>query len=101
AGARAAPGGSATTPAGALHRGLQGAELEDEPDGGVAVRGVVAGTAAAGAGLRAGDVIVAANGARILRRDDLAKASAATAARGGTLVLQVRRNGEITIVLLR
>ncbi|MFM7708118.1 MAG: Do family serine endopeptidase [Gammaproteobacteria bacterium] len=96
-----APGAVGAAPAGTLHRGLDGAQLEDQPDGGVAVRGITAGTSAAGAGLRAGDVIIAANGARIVRRADLVTASAAAAARGGTLVLQVRRNGEITIVLLR
>jgi serine protease Do/serine protease DegQ len=101
AAAQPAPGAAGAAPAGALHRGLEGAQLEDQPDGGVAVRGITAGTPAAGAGLRAGDVIIAANGARIARRTDLATASAAAAARGGTLVLQVRRNGEITIVLLR
>ncbi len=98
--AQPAPGAGAA-PAGALHRGLEGAQLEDQPEGGVAVRGITAGTPAAGAGLRAGDVIIAANGARIARRADLVTASAAAASRGGTLVLQVRRNGETTIVLLR
>jgi Do/DeqQ family serine protease len=101
AAAQPTPGATGAAPAGALHRGLEGAQLEDQPDGGVAVRGITAGTPAAGAGLRAGDVIIAANGARIARRADLVTASAAAAARGGTLVLQVRRNGEITIVLLR
>jgi len=101
AAAQPTPGTAGAAPTGALHRGLDGAQLEDQPDGGVAVRGITAGTPAAGAGLRAGDVIIAANGARIARRTDLVTASAAAAARGGTLVLQVRRNGEITIVLLR
>jgi len=99
--AQPAPGAAGAAPTGALHRGLQGAQLEDQPGGGVAVRGVTAGTPAAGAGLRAGDVIIAANGAPIARRADLVTASAAAATRGGTLVLQVRRNGETTIVLLR
>jgi S1-C subfamily serine protease len=101
AAAQPAPAAAGAAPAGALHRGLDGAQLEDQPDSGVAVRGITPGTPAAGAGLRAGDVIIAANGARIARRTDLVTASAAAAARGGTLVLQVRRNGEITIVLLR
>ena len=102
-GAAAAPSPSAPAAAGAgaLHRGLQGAELVDQTEGGVAVRGVAAGTPAALAGLRAGDVIIAANGARVARRADLVTASAAAAARGGTMVLQVLRNGEVTIVLLR
>ncbi len=97
--AQGGPAGAAAP--GALHRGLDGAQLEDQPDGGVVVRGITAGTPAAGGGLRAGDVIIAANGARIARRTDLVAASSAAAARGGTLVLQVRRNGETTIVLLR
>ena len=101
AAAQPAPAAAGAAPAGALHRGLDGAQLEDQPDSGVAVRGITPGTPAAGAGRRAGDVIIAANGARIARRTDLVTASAAAAARGGTLVLQVRRNGEITIVLLR
>ena len=96
--AGAAPAGAG---AGALHRGLQGAELVDQTDDGVAVRAVTAGTPAAGYGLRPGDVIIAANGAPVATRADLVAASAAAATRGGTLVLQVRRNGEVTIVLLR
>ena len=97
----AAPGGAGKPAAEALHRGFGGASLEDQPDGGVAVRAVMQGSAAAGSGLRAGDVILAANGARVVRRSDLVAASSAAAARGGTLVLQVRRNGELAIVLLR
>jgi S1-C subfamily serine protease len=65
------------------------------------VRSVTPGSPAAASGLRAGDVVLSANGARIARRADLTAASAAAAARGGTLVLQVRRNGELAIVLLR
>jgi serine protease Do/serine protease DegQ len=90
--------------AGEQHRALEGAQLEDiaGESGGVAVRAVTPSSAAANAGLRAGDVIVAANGNRIANREDLSKAWRATASRGGTtLVLQVRRGGEITILLLR
>jgi serine protease Do/serine protease DegQ len=97
----AAPGAAAKPAPDALHRGFQGANLDDTPDGGVAVRSVTPGSPAAASGLRAGDVVLSANGARIARRADLTAASAAAAARGGTLVLQVRRNGELAIVLLR
>lgn len=86
---------------GTLHRGFQGAALEDAPEGGVTVRSVMQGSAAAASGLRAGDVVLVANGVRIARRTDLVAASGAATARGGTLVLQVRRNGELAIVLLR
>jgi Do/DeqQ family serine protease len=97
----AAPAAGGRPATDALHRGFQGASLDDQPDGGVSVRAIAAGSAAAGSGLRAGDVILAANGARIARQADLVAASGAAAARGGTLVLQVRRNGELAIVLLR
>jgi S1-C subfamily serine protease len=65
------------------------------------VRVLTPGSAAAASGLRVGDVVLSANGARVARRSDLVTASTAAAARGGTLVLQVRRNGELAIVLLR
>jgi S1-C subfamily serine protease len=69
---------------------------------GVIVRAVTPSSPAASSGLRAGDVIVAANGIRIGTRDELSKAWRTAAGRGGnTLVLQIRRNGEITILLLR
>jgi Do/DeqQ family serine protease len=97
----AAPGAAGKPAADALHRGFQGASLEDAPDGGIAVRSVMQGSAAAASGLRAGDVILSANGARVARPADLVAASGAAAARGGTLVLQLRRNGELAIVLLR
>jgi S1-C subfamily serine protease len=57
---------------------------------------------AANAGLRSGDVIVAANGVRIANTAGLSGAWRAAAARGGsTLVLQVRRSGDISILVLR
>ena len=86
---------------GTLHRGFEGATLEDAADGGIAVRVLTPGSAAAASGLRVGDVVLSANGVRVARRTDLVTASAAAASRGGTLVLQVRRNGELAIVLLR
>jgi Do/DeqQ family serine protease len=91
-------------PEGAQHRSLEGAELDDAPDngGGVLVRNVAANSRAASAGLRQGDVVVAANGVRIANAAALSTAWRAAAARGGsTLVLQVRRSGDITILVLR
>jgi len=91
-------------PEGAQHRGLEGAQLEDAPDngGGVLVRNVAPNSRAANAGLRQDDVIVAANGVRIANTAALSAAWRAAATRGGnTLVLQVRRSGDITILVLR
>jgi serine protease Do/serine protease DegQ len=99
--AAAATGATGQAAPGALHRGFEGAALEDAADGGIAVRVLTPGSAAAASGLRLGDVVLSANGARVARRNDLVIASTAAAARGGTLVLQVRRNGELAIVLLR
>jgi Do/DeqQ family serine protease len=100
-------------PEGGQHRALEGAQLEDAGTGnnaggnggavaGVLVRTVAPGSPAANAGLRANDVIFAANGVRVGNRSDLSNAWRAAANRGGnTLVLQVRRGGETTIILLR
>jgi serine protease Do/serine protease DegQ len=93
----ARPGDDAGT-AVPLHRGLAGATLVDAPDkGGVLVRAVAAGSAAAAAGLRAGDVIVAANRNRMAGLADL-KAAASGAA---SLVLQLRRGSATVIAVLR
>jgi serine protease Do/serine protease DegQ len=100
----------AKVPEGGQHRALEGAQLEDAAGngngggaaGGVLVRAVAPGSPAANAGLRASDLIVAANGVRVGNRTDLSNAWRAAANRGGnTLVLQVRRGGETTIILLR
>lgn len=90
-------------PEGTQHRNLEGAQLEDASDSsGVLVRAVAPNSRAASVGLRSGDVIVSANGVRIANTSALSTAWRAAAARGGsTLVLQVRRGGEITIVVLR
>jgi S1-C subfamily serine protease len=69
---------------------------------GVLVRAVAPGSPAANAGLRANDVIVAANGVRLSSSADLSATWRASANRGGsTVVLQIRRGGETAIVLLR
>ena len=95
AAAPAAPPASDKEPA---HRGLTGAVLADAPEaGGVLVRSVAPGSAAAAAGLRSDDVIVAANRARITNLAQLREAAKGAA----SLVLNVRRGGRITVILLR
>jgi len=97
--------GAAAVAEGGQHRALEGAQLEEAVGTGgpgVVVRSVTASSPAALAGLRAGDVIVAANGTRVATPEDLSRAWRAAASRGGTtLVLQVRRSGDISILLLR
>jgi Do/DeqQ family serine protease len=91
-------------PEGSQHRGFEGALLEDSANtrSGVIVRAVSQGSRAANAGLRVNDVIITANGTPIGNRADLSAAWRAAVTRGvNTLVLQVRRGGELTIVLLR
>jgi serine protease Do/serine protease DegQ len=90
----AAPGGAND---GAPHPALEGAALADAPQGGVLLRAVEAGSRAAAAGLRAGDVIVGANRSRIANVAQLR----ALARGGGPLVLQVSRGGAVIIVPLR
>jgi len=108
----AAESADKNVPEGGQHRALEGAQLEDSPGSaagdnrssgaGVLVRAVAAGSPAANAGLRANDLIVGANGTRITNRNDLSNAWRTASNRGGgTLVLQVRRGGETTIILLR
>lgn len=93
---------SSSVPEGGQHRALEGTQLEDASSGGVLVRAVAPNSPAALAGLRINDLIVAANGIRVMTRADLSNTWRASANRGGTtLVLQVRRGGETTIVLLR
>jgi Do/DeqQ family serine protease len=100
----AASSESGSLPEGTQHRSLEGADLADAPDngGGVLVRNVAPNSRAANAGLRPGDVVVAANGVRVSNTAALSAAWRAAAARGGsTLVLQVRRSGDVTILVLR
>jgi serine protease Do/serine protease DegQ len=81
-----------------IHRGLEGAALADAPEaGGVVIRSIEPGSAAALAGLRANDVIVGVN--RSALRDvkqlrELAKGA-------GSLVLNIRRGNTILLVPLR
>jgi S1-C subfamily serine protease len=97
-GAAAPPPAPAATDKEPAHRGLTGAALVDAPEaGGVLVRSVAPGSAAAAAGLRADDVIVAANRARVTNLAQLREAAKGAA----SLVLNVRRGGRITVILLR
>ncbi len=98
AAAETAPGAAAPAAGAPIHRGLLGAALADGPDG-VVIRDVEAGSAAANAGLRAGDVIVTANRSAVKTVAQLRAAVQANAA--GSLVLQLRRAGAILVVPLR
>jgi Do/DeqQ family serine protease len=93
-----APGAPAAAAGAPIHRGLVGAALADGPEG-VVIRAVEAGSAAAAAGLRAGDVIVAANRTAVKTVAQLRAAAPANGA--GSLVLQLRRAGAILVVPLR
>jgi serine protease Do/serine protease DegQ len=87
------PGG----PAG-IHKGLEGAALEDAPDAaGALVRSVEAGSAAGQAGLRAGDVIVGANRSHVGSVRDLRERARGVA----VLVLEVRRSNSVLLIPLR
>jgi Do/DeqQ family serine protease len=91
--------GAAASAAGApIHRGLAGAALADGPEG-VVIRSVDAGSAAAASGLRAGDIIVAANRTAVKTVAQLRAAAPGNGA--GSLVLQLRRAGAILVVPLR
>ncbi len=91
----ATPGAVAPATGAPIHRGLVGATLGDGPDG-VVVRSVEAGSAAAAAGLRAGDVIVAANRSAVKTLVQLRAAAPVNGA--GSLVLQLKR-GAVALVL--
>ena len=105
---RASTGASAGSPprstsvdprdAAALHRGLAGASLSDAPgDAGVLVRAVEAGSAAADFGVRANDIIISANRARVSNLQQLREAAFGA----GSLVLNVRRGQIIVLIPLR
>lgn len=81
-----------------LHPGLAGAALADAPNGtGALVRSVAPGSAAFAAGLRANDVIVGANRARVTNLAQLREA----ARDASSLVLNVRRGDRNLVILLR
>jgi serine protease Do/serine protease DegQ len=94
AAAPASPGEPAKPP----HPGLEGATLADAPAAsGVIVRAVAPNSRAAGAGLRANDVIVGANRVRIANLAALRNVAQA----GGSLVLNVRRGDATLVILIR
>ncbi|MCU0761328.1 MAG: DegQ family serine endoprotease [Steroidobacteraceae bacterium] len=96
AGTAGGAAGGATPAEGApVHRALAGASFADGPEG-VVVRAVEPGSAAAAAGLRAGDVIAVANRTAVKTVAQLR--AAAPAGGSGPFVLQLRR-GPTTIVL--
>jgi S1-C subfamily serine protease len=81
-----------------IHKGLDGATLEDAPDAsGALVRSVETGSAAGQAGLRTGDVIVGANRGHVGNVRELReRARSAT-----VLVLEVRRGNSVLLIPLR
>jgi Do/DeqQ family serine protease len=84
--------------AGGLHSGLEGASLEDAPDGsGVLIRSVAEASPAAQRGLRANDLILGVGRARITNLDDLTRETQDAAA----FVLQIRRGNAMLVIPIR
>jgi serine protease Do/serine protease DegQ len=80
-----------------INNGLDGAELADAPDGGVLLKSVAEGSAAAQSGLRANDVIVGVGRMPISGLKALKEA-----AKGASvLMLNVRRGGDIVLIPIR
>ena len=81
-----------------IHRGLEGADLADAPDGaGVLVRAVQEGSPASQAGLRANDLIVAVGRVPVAGIKGLREA-----AKGATLVLlNVKRGSAVILIPIR
>jgi serine protease Do/serine protease DegQ len=81
-----------------IHRGLVGAQLVDAPNaGGALVRSIEPGSPAAQAGLRANDLIIGANRAKVAD----VKALREVAAGAASLVLTVRRGSAALLIPLR
>jgi serine protease Do/serine protease DegQ len=81
-----------------IHRGLEGAVLEDAPDsGGALVRSVEPGSAAAQSGLRNDDIIVGANRGSVTTVQQLRDRAKGNSA----LVIEVRRGNSIQLIPLR
>jgi len=81
-----------------IHKSFEGSVLGDAPDGGgVVVRSVEPGSAAAQAGLRADDVIVGANRGHVNSMRELRERTKGAA----VLVLEVRRGATVLLVPLR
>jgi Do/DeqQ family serine protease len=81
-----------------IHRGLEGAELADAPEGGgVLIRSVQDGSPAQQAGLRANDLIVAVGRTQVSNIKQFREA-----AKGATLlILNVRRGAAVLLIQIR
>jgi Do/DeqQ family serine protease len=81
-----------------LHPGLEGAELEDAPDGdGVLIRSVADGSPAAQRGLRANDLILGVGRTRVANLDEFTAATGDAQA----FVLQIRRGNAMLVIPIR
>jgi Do/DeqQ family serine protease len=81
-----------------INSGFDGASLSDAPEGGgVIVKSVETGSAAAQNGLRSGDIIVGANRTKVTALPQLREKAKGAAA----LVLEVRRGNTVLLVPLR
>jgi len=84
---------------GKLHPLLEGAQFDNEPDGnGVVVTRLAPNSMAAYSGLRAGDVIVAANQQRVI---DLSSFKEALKRNKSALLLQINRNGGSLFIVIK
>ena len=81
-----------------IHKGLEGAELEDAPDeGGILVKTVQEGSPAAQNGLHANDLIVGVGRTRVANRKSFKEA----AKNANVLVLNVRRGNSVQLIQVR
>lgn len=88
-----------TSTTGELHKLLEGARFENNPDGdGVLVSGLSPNSTAAYNGLRPGDVILGANRQRVTNLDSFKKALALSKQ---SVLLHVNRNGNSLYLVIR